>query len=249
VGADDDINVYYFVENVLVRAPKDGGGTPTPITEAGALIATYSVLGGNAYWLEEGGGTGLEPAVTATTVVKSAPLKGGAISVVAQFPVSLEEPTEPLIGVTATTLFISSDIGPEVSYLPVGSAVPDGGMLGSVSGIPQAGCDGLVSDVDAVYCDPGDGPVLRIASDGSTTMLGTLLQQGGLGGSPPFVYDDVYVYWPDTLTVGTIMRAPKTGGTGTATVLARDTQPIVLAVDANAVYWSDEGGNIMRLPK
>jgi hypothetical protein len=43
------------------------------------------------------------------------------------------------------------------------------------------------------------------------------------------------------------MRVPKTGGT--ATIIARDTSPVAIAVDANAVYWSDEGGNILRLEK
>jgi hypothetical protein len=32
-------------------------------------------------------------------------------------------------------------------------------------------------------------------------------------------------------------------------ILAHDTNPIAIAVDANAVYWSDEGGNIMRVAK
>lgn len=54
-------------------------------------------------------------------------------------------------------------------------------------------------------------------------------------------------YWLDSVTVGTVMRAPKTGGP--ATIIARDTSPVAIAVDANAVYWSDVGGNIMRLAK
>jgi hypothetical protein len=49
-------------------------------------------------------------------------------------------------------------------------------------------------------------------------------------------------------TVGTIMKAPKTGG-GTATVLARDTSPTAIAVDANNVYWGDMGGYIKSVPK
>jgi hypothetical protein len=57
--------------------------------------------------------------------------------------------------------------------------------------------------------------------------------------------DDTYVYWADMTTVGTIMKAPKAGG-GTATVLARDTNPTAIAVDANSVYWGDQGGYIKR---
>jgi hypothetical protein len=55
-------------------------------------------------------------------------------------------------------------------------------------------------------------------------------------------------HWVDAVTVGTIMRVPKTGG-GMATIIARDTTPYAITVDKNAVYWSDVGGNIMRLPK
>jgi hypothetical protein len=58
---------------------------------------------------------------------------------------------------------------------------------------------------------------------------------------------DTYVYWADGVMVGTIMRAPKAGGT--ATIVAHDADPVAIAVDANAIYWSDEGGNIMRLAK
>jgi hypothetical protein len=70
--------------------------------------------------------------------------------------------------------------------------------------------------------------------------------QNGLTGSA-LAFDDTYVYWLDIETVGTIMRVPKTGGT--ATVIARDTSPVAIAVDANAIYWSDAGGFIMRLAK
>jgi hypothetical protein len=59
--------------------------------------------------------------------------------------------------------------------------------------------------------------------------------------------DDTYVYWVDGVTVGTVMRVPKIGGT--PTVLARDTTPVSVAVDATNVYWADDGGNIMRMPK
>ena len=60
-------------------------------------------------------------------------------------------------------------------------------------------------------------------------------------------FDDTYVYWADNATVGTIMRAPNTGGT--ATIIARDTNPVAIAGDALSVYWSDQAGNIMRLGK
>jgi hypothetical protein len=44
------------------------------------------------------------------------------------------------------------------------------------------------------------------------------------------------------------MKAPKAGG-GTATVIAQDTNPTAIAVDANSVYWSDEAGHLKSVPK
>jgi len=76
--------------------------------------------------------------------------------------------------------------------------------------------------------------------------LGTIYSgTGSPSGSVGF--DETYVYWLDSLTVGTVMRAPKAGGT--AEIIARDTSPTAIAVDSHSVYWSDQGGNIMRLDK
>ncbi len=44
------------------------------------------------------------------------------------------------------------------------------------------------------------------------------------------------------------MKAPKAGG-GTATVIAHDTSPTAIAVDASSVYWADENGYIKSVPK
>ena len=48
--------------------------------------------------------------------------------------------------------------------------------------------------------------------------------------------------------VCTIKRAPKGGG-GTATILAYDTNPTAIAVDATSIYWTDMGGYIKSIPK
>jgi hypothetical protein len=236
-------NVYFYVDSGqdagLDRAPKGGGGSPTLINDLDGPIGGVAVLGSQAYWVETLGGNGATVAAQ-TTIVKSAPLQGGPVSTIATFnPAFLL--TGNALGVTATTVFLSSG---GLAFFPLASGVPDGGMPPTVPGLMQ-GCDFLVSDTDAIYCVMNSS-ILRVASDGTTTTLGTVFPGDG-GGRGQFAVDDTYFYWVDDAEVGTIMRVPKTGGT--ATVLARDVYPVAIAVDANAVYWSDVGGNIMRLAK
>jgi hypothetical protein len=234
--AVDDANVYYGgPSGGLYRAPKGGGGAPSLVSEAGAAIRGATVLGDRAYWVD-GPATGVIELGTPVTV-KSAPLLGGAVSVVAQFNAGGSMGGGLSIGVTSSTVFLS---GTGLSSFPLSTGVPDGAMPGGGLGVTPA-CEVMVSDTDAVYCD--NGSIVRIASDGSTTALGPVL---GLMGRD-IALDDTSVYWVDAVTVGTIMRAPKTGGS--ARIIARDTVPVAIAVDANAVYWNDQGGNIMRLAK
>lgn len=236
--AVDDMNVYYLgPAGGLYRAPKGGGGQPTLVSEAGAPIRGATVLGARAYWVD---GSATAPIQVGTPVaVKSAPLTSGPVSLVAQFNAGGSRGGGMTIGVTASTVFLS---GTGLSSFPLSSGVPDGAMPGGGLGVTQA-CRVMVSNSDAVYCD--DGSIVRIASDGATTALGSVLSDGLVGND--IALDDTYVYWVDAVTVGTIMRAPKTGGS--ASIVARDTVPVAIAVDANAVYWSDQGGNIMRLAK
>jgi hypothetical protein len=243
-GAVSSMPVYYpGPSGGIARAPKGGGGTPTLVSEAGASVGGVTALGASAYWTEEGPGpTGAVGAATdGATVVKSAPLLGGAVATIAVLNSSAPGMVGYGIGVTTTTVFLSSGIA--LTSFPLSSGVPDGGMPAQVPGATQ-GCQSLSSDTDAVYCDT-DSSLYRVASDGTTTLLGTVVEEGQTGDAVAF--DDTYVYWLDIDTVGTIMKVPKTGGT--AAIIARDTSPVAIAVDANAVYWSDAGGFIMRLAK
>jgi hypothetical protein len=237
--AVDDVNVYYLgLQGDLYRAPKGGGGSPTLVNESGASIAGVTVLGSRAYWFET-----LQNSSTIGRkfAMKSAPLQGGSVSVIAEFSTQAPSPFAGgvAIGVTMTTFFISG-LGTPLSSFPLSSGVPDGGPPANVPGAEQY-CNSLVSDMDAVYCEGVASSITRVASDGTTTTLGMTV--GGAG----IAFDDTYVYWTDDTTVGTITKVPKTGGT--ATVLARDTNPGAIAVDATSVYWGDMGGNIKRLPK
>jgi hypothetical protein len=236
--AVDDVNVYYWGADGLYRASKSGGGSPSLVNEAGATVIGATSLGNRGYWNELVTRTGPGPAGAGVFAVKSAPLQGGAVTLVAQFTTQSRQGN--LIGVTATTVFLGMYGGP-LSSFPLASGIPDGGMPIDVPG--TEGTNFLVSDTDAVYCETGSS-IVRVASDGTTTTLGMVV---GNSAQANVAIDDTYVYWADSATVGTIMRVPKTGGT--ATIIARDTVPFAIAVDANAVYWADQAGNIMRLPK
>jgi hypothetical protein len=85
------------------------------------------------------------------------------------------------------------------------------------------------------------GPNLTVSSSGTTTPLGSAIN------SSYITFDDTYVYWADEIAVGSIMKAPKAGGT--ATVVAWDASPTAIAVDANSVYWSDAAGYIKSIAK
>jgi hypothetical protein len=232
----DDTNVYFpDSSGGIARAPKGGGGASALVTEQGAILRGFTSLGATAYWIEGGGGPMQGP-----VSIKSAPLKGGAPSDVAQYTPMFGAPGLD-IGVTTTTVFLSGFGAQGLTAFSLATGIPDGGAPASIPGFMQ-GCQVLVSDTAAVYCSTG-GSLIRVASDGTQTMLGTVL--GGNSGA--FALDDTDVYWVDNATVGTIMKVPKTGGT--ASIVARDTNPVAIAVDAHAVYWSDQGGSIMRLPK
>jgi hypothetical protein len=240
--AVDDVNVYYVdgTTGGVDRAPKGGQGTPSAVTDendGGVLVGAMTVFGPTLYWTEVPPLSGVAGAFATTLTVKSTPLLGGSISVVAVLGES-PPPNGAVPGITGTTGFISTFAG--VQSFPLGGFL-DGGMPPSVSGAAGQ-CEALLSDTDAVYCVT-DTSITRIANDGTVTTLGSSLNTLGSGAA----LDDTYVYWVDTATVGTIMRVPKTGGT--PVILARDTGPVAIAVDSTAVYWADEGGNIMRLAK
>jgi hypothetical protein len=248
--AVDDEDVYYLgpvvavaneaPPNSLYRAPKDGTGSPVAVD--GPVVAA-TVFGGNLVWI--GGGD-----YPAMPEVKSAPLDGGPVTAVGTLPAGYGASEFAL---TATTGFAAA--GASLLSFPLG------GSGSQVQGVSSANvCKGLASDLDAVYCaallcetcfaqpDPQTSTLLRVASDGTVTVLGKFFAKSfDDPQSGAIAVDDTYVYWVDRLQIGTIMRLRKPGGT--PEIVARDAWPIAVAVDSNAVYWSDEAGNIMRLAK
>jgi hypothetical protein len=226
--AVDDVNVYVLEGYSLVRIPKNGAPS-TLVNEAGATVLAATSLAGTAYWLENVGSNG---SPHQPMVVKSAPLQGDAVSVVATFV----PPTETLgaIGVTSGTAFVGM-LGSGLFYFPLSGA-------NGLTMANEGGCGYLASDTDAIYCPQTTGSNVRITSADLSSALGQAVSSSFI------VSDDTFAYWVDETTVGTIMKSPKTGG-GSAVVIATDTNPTAIAVDANSVYWSDEGGFIKSIAK
>jgi hypothetical protein len=234
--AVDDVNIYVLNDNSFVRIPKSGGAASL-VNEPGASVIEATTLGTTAYWVEES-----TPGArfSSDVIVRSAPLLGGAISSLGGLTVS--NPYFPVvIGVTGSTVFLG---GPGMGspanlyWFSIAAGVPAAGPAATV----QA-CTFLASDTGAVFCSPGGtSRNVAVAGNGSTGFLGPA------DNSSYIVSDDTFAYWADMTTVGTIMKAPKTGG-GTAVVLARDANPTAIAVDANSVYWGDADGYIKSVPK
>jgi hypothetical protein len=227
---DGDLDTYLMNDASLLRIPKNGAAA-TRMNSAGASVWAATTLGATAYWIE-----------SATTYgeadVKSVGLLGGPSTTVLNLTSNVQQGLSWL-GVTSTTAFVSW--AGWVSYFPlVGATGPSQG--------PAASCFSLSSDSDAVYCDVGTGTNIRIASDGTTAQLGSGIVPLPISEPPYIVSDATYVYWVDESAAGTIMKTPKAGG-GPATVIAHDTSPTAIAVDAHSVYWADQGGYIKSIPK
>jgi hypothetical protein len=229
--AVDDANVYVLKDNGLLRIPKNGSPAAL-VNEVGGSVIDVTILGTTATWVESTGGL-----YSAQLAVKSAPLQGGAVSALGNLSAMVNYPVS--IGVTSQTVFLSGP-GPGSSLLSfaIGTGVPPSGPSSAASS-----CMFLSSDTAGVYCVPRDnGSLLAIASNGTTSVLGSTVSASNV------VFDDTYVYWADETTVGTISKAPKAGG-GSAVVLARDPSPTAIAVDARSVYWSDTAGYIKSINK
>jgi hypothetical protein len=262
----------YYAAGVggLYRAPKDGGGSPALM----APTQVAAQLGSNLYWVEndlaEGGAVPISTFKTApldggspaTIAWLPAPLgvqayySGMAVTKSAVF--LLLEGVFPAgeAETVDTTGFDSFPIeaGADGGVLPVSVAGAALSVVcrGASYGIPLAAGESsgfypLISDTDAIYCISWDLPaVLRVASDGTQTIVGQLVDVSSIV-PVNLALDDTYVYWTDPSPAGTVMRVPKTGGT--PSVIARGTSPLAIAVDATAVYWSDQQGNLWRLAK
>jgi hypothetical protein len=218
--AVDGVNVYVLANDQLLRIPKKGGGATLVNEGGGVRLKAVTSLGGSAYWLDDASG-----------FVHTVPLLGGPISPVALLQTSNVNVGQ--MGVTSSAIFVPSNDAGLIDFPR--TAQPGGGKILATS------CDFVTSDTNAVYCAGSGGSNLTVMNDGTTNVLGPAVN------SSPIAFDDTYVYWADETNVGSIMKAPKAGGT--ATVVAWDTSPTAIAVDANSVYWGDGDGYIKSTPK
>jgi|HubBroStandDraft_2_1064218.scaffolds.fasta_scaffold399362_1 hypothetical protein len=164
---------------------------------------------------------------------------GGPIARIAKFDIPALPPNS--LAVSASAVFFGSQ-SVDLNEFPM-TGVPSGGPPTVTAGGPNYSTGYFItSDTDGIYCAKTSGSNLVIT--GATTAT----SHGPAVSSQTIVFDDTYVYWVDDTTVGTIVKAPKAGG-GTATVLASDTSPTAIAVDARSVYWTDEGGYIKSIAK
>jgi hypothetical protein len=249
--AVDDVNVYALAQTAtvqspvysLMRIPKNGAAA-TLVNEAGTEAACPTSLGGTVYWIQiphpNLGVSGCGSTTMDVATFMSAPLLGGTVATLAMSvtspPCSIAVTSKTLVVEEATNLlsFYFSLTG--AGFAPPACDPPSRTL------VTPGPCIFLTSDTDAVYCASATGSNLRIAGDGTFTPLGLAVN------SSYIVFDDTYVYWVDSTTVGAIKKAPKAGG-GNATVLAWDTNPTGIGIDANSIYWGNQQGYIKSIPR
>jgi hypothetical protein len=240
--AVDDVNVYVIAETQkvpctaysLMRIPKNGGAT-TLVNDTPATLSGATSLGDTAYWFQDGDGLCGPPTNQPPNAFKSSALLGGPVTTFASDCV-LGNVIPSSIAVTSSTVVYDSACN-GAFYFPLGGCPPanlhtDGSQF----------CTSLTSDTAAVYCASPTLWNLRIASDGTFMPLGQVVN------SSYIVFDDTYVYWADNTTDGAIKKTPKAGG-GDTTVLAWDTNPTAVGIDANSIYWGDQAGYMKSIPR
>jgi hypothetical protein len=224
--------------SVLISDPAD-----TAFGMATVTIGPATVLGGTAYWSEQEGSVdgGLS-----SWLLKSVPLQGGPVTLIAQLPPG--GPAVTAIGVTTSTVYLAGPSATLLGVVPMSTGTPTSAGL-------ARGCSNLVSDTDAVYCylSGSVGPIQRFWNTDELLDLGVMIDMS-TSPSVALAVDDANLYWVDDTTIGTITKVPKPASTtigpaAAATVIAHDTSPIAIAVDATSVYWSNVGGEIRRAPK
>ena len=229
--AVDATNVYGVVGTMASTnsfiAIRKSDGVQRTLSDGAVHIDASAILGGNAYWVDDG-----QP----DALLKTVPVNGGTAAALFGF-VSQAVNGIGQLAVTTSASFVggSEGNGPVFTSSLTGGA-PDGGLLPMLSTV--ANCRQLLSDADAVYCIASQA-IQRVASDGTPTVL--YWPSGTDGGA----IDDTYVYWMEQ---GVLKRIPKMGG-NSEIVLNGPGIAGPIAVDSAAVYYVTDDGYIRRTLK
>jgi hypothetical protein len=216
----DSTNVYFLGSGGISAVPKQSGPTTVLIATSNAQAGT--VYEGTVYWVEQ------VPPIPppSTAYVKSAPLVPGAtVTTLNTIPNFFS-----VYG--AMAVFGSTTFLPGLYLIPFNAGAPT-----------QVGesCNSLPVGTAGVYC-PTSASVDLIAPNGTITTFSSEANQA-VGAA----LDESNLYWANDVASGSVVAAPLIGGP--YVTIAYDAYPSVVAVDANAVYFSDTAGNIERALK
>ncbi len=209
-----------------MSVPKNGDGGGATLLVAATSPVTATVSQGTAYWIELV--TTTTPGFQQTMYLKSAPLVPDATITTLDTTTSVLEPPGQL-AIVGGTIF---GAGPNLEIIPL-----DGGEPIRILGFD---CEAALGTPNGVYC--GGPPITLVTALGDA---GTVSSEAS--GARGFAVDESNVYWANDVASGSVVAAPLLGGS--YVVIGYDDGPIAVAVDSNAVYWSDSAGNIERALK
>lgn len=262
----DSTHVYWtdFAAGSLHRFPIAGGSVEalTP-PEAGTEIYGLAVAGDFVYLCDSASGELRRVAST-----------GGSIEVLATSPCfdiavdathlywSSKEPNEPTIRRLALTSGTLEDIGaPGVSYnielagstlywtvysLGEIHSIPTiGGTSSRLATVAASGPWGLTADTTSVYWanhQASAGSIARVPINGGPAEILASDQAG----AHQVVVEGQDVYWTSEYD-GTIMHQGQ--GVAPVAIATGQGEPLGLALTAEALFWTNETGNVMRLDR
>jgi hypothetical protein len=214
----------------LVRTPA-GGGAPQAVRSFDFSVGDFALDAANVYALGyEIGAAG----------IWTAPFGGaGPVELAAVSPSWM-----PSLAVDENNIYFSTEGQPYYNQLArvprTGGAPQQLTNLSFNSTGPWMVAGNIVLDDGYAYWPASQGGILRVAKDGSETLMLTRAS-----GRATIAADATYVYI--AAGGGPVSRVPKTGGS--QQVLATPLEPFEIAVDVRSVYWLERASDGFRLMK
>jgi hypothetical protein len=223
--AVDADTVYWATTSAVMMAPK-AGGEPVVIADEQGCVFAMAVDDEHLYWANFAEGT-IWSYDKATGVTESEWLGGRSTSI------AVDGERVYWVDTAAGAIMVADKDGEQPWVLASGQQWP-------VS---------LVVDGEHVYWAARDGGVFRVDRDGGEPLaLAAEEPMSNFVSVMAVDHDDVYwvtVYGDDELD-GHVRRVPKSGG---ATDIIGRADPLSIAVDEGAVYWSTTDGDIVMRAK